>query len=238
MALTKVQPPVTAISEMESGTTNLLIVSPGGDFDLNVGGVDVADISSTQFTLDDLVTLIAKKLTTEVVTLATTAGADGVIKTDATKMQAGTTDLSPLEILMNSVARMTFQTDGKIGLTTVGTAAGELVDKNYVDVGDAGSATITNTLTTIGASSLVGTGGTLLFKWGIIAGAGNPTNVVFASAFPNALFNVQITPEDAGTSTSDGWASTTSRSVTGFSIIPASRGGAYSGNWNWFAIGN
>ena len=238
MALTKVQPPVTAISEMEFGTTNIEITSTGGPIDVNVAGLDVVDLTSTTITVDDLVTLIAKKLTTEVVTVATAAGADGVIKTDATKMQAGTTDLSPLEILMNNVAQMTFQTSGKVGLTVVGTAAGELIDKNYVDVGDAASATVTNTLTTIGASSLAGTGGTLLLKWGVIAGAGNPTPVVFASAFPNALFNVQITPEDAGTPNSDGWASTTSRSVTGFDITPASRGGAYTGNWNWFAIGN
>jgi hypothetical protein len=220
------------------GTTNVEILSSGGDIDVNVGGADVIDLSSTEITVDDLITLIAKKLTTEVMTVATTAGADGVVKTDATKMQVGSTDASPLEILVNNIARMTVGTDGKVALATVGTASDELIDKDYVDTGDASAATITNTLTTIGASSLDDGTGVLLLKWGVIAGAGTPTPVTFAIAFPNALFTVFLTPEDAGTANSDGWANTTARSVTGFDIIPAGRGGAYTGNWNWFAIGN
>ncbi len=237
MPLTKAQPPVTAISEMEFGTTNVEITSTGGPIDVNVTGLDVLDLTSTVITVDDLVTLIAKKLTTEVVTVATAAGADGIIQTDATKMQAGTTDLSALEILMNNVARMTFQTDGKVGLTTVGTAAGELIDKNYVDTGDAGAAVITNTAATIGQSGLDDGTNEVILKWGIIAGVGNPTTVTFASAYPNALFVVVLTPQDAGTANSDGWANTTNRSTTGFDIIPAGRGGAFTGNWDWIAIG-
>lgn len=237
MPLTKAQPPVTAISEMIFGTTNVEILSSGGDIDVNVGGADVIDLSSTEITVDDLITLIAKKLTTEVLTVATVAGSDGVVQTDATKMQVGTTDATPLQILSNNIARMTVNADGKVDLAVLGTAGNQLVDRNYVDTGDAASASITNTLTTIGGASFDDGTGVLILKWGVIAGAGTPTPVVFAAPFPSALFNVQLCPEDAGTANSDGWANTTARSVTGFDIIPAGRGAAYVGNWNWLAIG-
>lgn len=237
MPLTKAQPPVTAINELIFGTTNVDIPSAGADIDVNVAGVDVADISSTVYTIDDLVTLVARKLTAEVITIATSGGSDGILQTDATKMQVGTTDSTPLEVLMNNIARLTVQTDGKIALATVGTAADELIDKNYVDAGDASAAVITNTAATIGQSGLDDGTNEVILKWGIIAGAGTPTTVTFASAYPNALFVVVLTPQDAGTANSDGWFNTTNRSVTGFDIIPAGRGGAFTGNWDWIAIG-
>lgn len=237
MALTKVQPPVTAISEMESGTTDLKILSAGGDFDLNVAGVDVADISSTVFTIDDLVELVARKLTAEAITLATSGGAAGTVETDANKLEIGTTTLNPVDLVMNSISSLVLEVDQKVTLGTVGTDPTDLIDKNYVDTADALAAVITNTAATIGQSGLDDGTNEVIIKWGVIAGAGNPTTVTFAQAYPNALFVVVLTPEDAGTAKSDGWANTTNRSVTAFDIVPADRGGAYAGNWNWIAIG-
>lgn len=237
MALTKARPPATAISNMAFGTTQIDIPNAGGDIDIDVASANVIDLGSTTITVDDLVSLIVKNITTEIVTLSTAAGSDGIVQTNATEMEVGTTDLTPLELMVNSIPQLTIATDGKVTLGTVGTAASHLVDKDYVDTQIASGAANTATVATNGQLIVQATPNDIILKWGQKTGTGSRT-ITFAddtAAYPNACFIAMGQPINAGTASSDGWYSSTSISTTGFTWTDSR--GNFSNNVQWWAVG-
>lgn len=194
MALTKVSPPVTAISKLDNTTTVIDIPTAASDIDIDVAGLDVLDIGQTTITLDDLVTLVGKNVLTELIAIKTTAGAEGVVDTDATKMRVGTTTLDPLEILTNAIPRMTVAATGAVALGVTGVNADELVDKNYVDTSSPNLSVALADLiaanTTTGSVQVPNsTGNDLIFNWGLTASISSTSEVVtFDTPFPNAIF--------------------------------------------------
>lgn len=194
MALTKVRPPVTAISKLENTTTVVNIPTAAADIDIDVAGLDVLDIGQTEITVDDLVTLISKNILTELMAIKTAAGAEGVVNTNATEMKVGTTTLDPLEILTNNIPRMTVAATGAVTLDIVGANGDELVDKDYVDTSSpASSVALANLIaanTTTGSVQIPNsTGNDLIINWGQTASIASTSEVVtFDTPFPNAIF--------------------------------------------------
>lgn len=196
MALTKVRSPVTDISLLSLGTTDIEIESAGGPIDINVAGNDIVDYTSTTVIYDPAIAVTAKDFNTEVITVDTTAGANAVFQTTATEASIETTTAHPLELGANSTLGMTIETDGKTTLEVEGTAIGHLVTKAYVD-----AAISTNVLTLANVvvndvinGSLVlpnSTGNDLILNWGVtasIAGIGSPVTVTFDTAFSSSFF--------------------------------------------------
>ncbi|MHC5059315.1 MAG: hypothetical protein ACYTKD_32070 [Planctomycetota bacterium] len=109
MALTKVKALVSEISLLANTTTTIDIPSAAGNIDINVAGLNVIDLAGTTITVDDLVTLIANKITSEEIDLSTVSGAAGTMVTDATKMQVGTTSAHTTEIIANALPALTAQ---------------------------------------------------------------------------------------------------------------------------------
>ena len=197
MALTKVRPPVTDISSMGFGTTVVDIPSTGADIDLDVAGLDVIDFGSTTITIDDLVTLIAKKITGESIDLATSGGATGHLETDATTLELISTGLFQTILGANSNQNLILATDGRVALDTTGNLDGQLVDKAYVDTAITGSGSIpTGKLATKGHVRFTTTVGDLIINWGQepnIFDGGNAI-VTFDLPFPNAIYTAFVTP--------------------------------------------
>lgn len=236
MALTKVKVIVAEIAAITNGTSTIDIPSAGGDIDVNISGADVIDIAETSITIDDLVALVVQNISSEIITLSTTAGSDGVVQTTATEMQVGTTDTTDLDLMVNSVPVMSLDSTGKVTLNTTGTLGDQLIDKDYVDAATPGAATTTSA--TSGQLLIPTSGDDIIIKWGVKSGTGTRI-VTFAdetAAFPSALYTVVATPQNTGAANSDGWWGVESLSVTGFTWNSANRGG-YSGNVNWLAIG-
>jgi hypothetical protein len=194
MALTKVQALVAEISLLANGTSTIDIPTAGADIDINVAGANVIDLGTTTITVDDLVTLVANKITSEEIDLSTVSGAAGTMVTDATKMQVGTTSAHNLELMANSVAGLALQTSGKVTLGTVGTALDDLVDKNYVDnlISSGGGAIVpadlVTTLATKGSITIPNsTGNDLIINWGQSSTLNNASEVqTYQTAFTTA----------------------------------------------------
>ncbi len=194
MALTKVRPPVTAISKLDNTTTVIDIPSAASDIDIDVAGLDVLDIGQTTITLDDLVTLAAKNVLSELMAIKTSGGAEGVVQTDASKMEVGTTTLDPLEIITNDIPRLTVAATGKIALGVPGTDGNQLIDKDYVDSSAPSLAVLladmAGVTSTTGSLKLPNsTGNDIILNWGQTASIASTSEVVtFDEAFPNAIF--------------------------------------------------
>lgn len=239
MALTKVRLPVADIGAISSGTTDVTILSVGGDIDINVAGVDALDITSTTATVGSALTLVSSNITTEDISLSTAGGASGELLTSLSSMTLQTTTAHPTIIGANSTTGLTVETDGKVTLGVVGTLAAQLVDKNYIDTQLAtkiASADTTATLATTGEIVLPNsTGNDLIVKWGQSAGTGD-RSITFGSAFPNAVFTAFAAPTNTGSPNSDGWWSIDSLSTTGFTFNVANKG-SYAGVVYWMVIG-
>lgn len=196
MPLTTVRSPVTDIDQMSFGTTSVIIPSSGGPINVVVTGLSVLDFtSSTAIDVDDLVTLTANVFDTEVITLATSGGAEGDVHTEATLMSVGTTTGHPLELIANAITGLTIATDGKVELDIDGTAANHLIDKGYVDNLITTQASATQSSTghiTIPVSS----GNDIIVNWGTEGALVDGGNVVvtFEEAFPNAIYVAFVTP--------------------------------------------
>ena len=84
--------------------------------------------------------------------------------------------------------------------------------------------------------------GGLILQWGTISATSSNPTVTFTSAgniaFPNAIFNVQVTrqhsPSSPG-STFGYWVSTSGLSQTGFTIV---NNDGHTWSYNWMALGN
>lgn len=194
MALTRVRSPITAIDEMSFGTTSIVIPSTGGPIDIDVTGLNVMDMTSTTVDVDDLVTLTANLFATEVVTLATSGGAEGTIFTDATTMTLGTTTPHVTNIQADGVVGLTALVTGQVALGTVGSGVDRLVDKDYVDTADALALSLSNITATIASTGSItipnSTGNDLIINWGKNGSVANNTNTVvtFDTAFTSAQF--------------------------------------------------
>jgi hypothetical protein len=236
MALTKARPPVTEISEMANGTTDVTISSAGGPIDIDVAGSDFMDIGPTNILVDPAVELEADDIMTEDIAIQTTSGAEGVVRTEAAKMEIGTTNSNPVELLMNDTPSLTLETDGKVTLGTQGTDPTDLVDKSYVDAQAA--VELVTTLAATGQVALPNsTGDDLIIKWGSESGTGNRT-VTFGTAFPNAIFVVFCQPQGTVAAASDGWWRVHTVSTTGFTFNAAAAPGAsFTDDIYWLAIG-
>jgi hypothetical protein len=234
MALTKVRAIVADISLLSNGTTQIDIPSAGGDVDIDIGGAAAVDISATEFTIDDALTLIANLMTGENITLATGAGATVVLKTTGTEASLITSSAHALDLGANSVTGLTVETDGKVTLPVAGTASDQVMDKAYIDAGDVAAGQATVTATADGSATIPGDTD-LIIKWGTATGTGDRTET-FGVAFPNAIFTVVATPQSTGSATSDGWNGVESIATTGFNWNTANRG-SYTGAVGWIAIG-
>jgi hypothetical protein len=238
MALTKVSALVSEISKLLFGTTKVEIASSGGPIDIDVAGINVVDITTTEVTLDALVTLITDKIISETILIGTPAGADARLATSATETKMGGTTSFPVEILQNNIPRLTIGTDGKITLDIQGTATNQLIDKAYVDAAAPDPNTVT--VATNGQIIFPNPGGDdIIVKWGVKTGSGSRT-ITFAddtAAFPNAISTVLATPQNTGSANSDGWWGVESLATTGFVFNSANRG-SYGGSVNWIAIGS
>ena len=62
MALTKARPPVTEISEMADGDTQIVLTDATPSIDIDVNGANAVDISSSAVTVDPAFSLIATTL--------------------------------------------------------------------------------------------------------------------------------------------------------------------------------
>lgn len=222
MALTKARPPVTAISEMLNGTTNVDIPTAGSAIDVNVTGVDVADISSTQFGIDDAIEFIARTLTGESISLATTSGAEATLETNASNATLQTTSLHNLILGANSLSNLILGTDGRVTLATEGNQNNHLVSKLYVDdiAGDLPSITddIDATLASEGHLSFPTNAGNIIINWGTVNGDNDSLiAVTFDEAFPNAGLAAVATRVSAATSL-DRTVNVSSLSTTGMDI--------------------
>lgn len=194
MALTKVKPPVTAISKLDNTTTKIDIPTAAGDIDIDVAGLQVLTIGQTVITVDDLVTLTAKNVLSELLKVQTTSGAQGVVQTNASEMEVGTSSLHALELLTNNIPRMTVAATGAVALGVVGTNGNELIDKNYVDTSAPSLAVLLASM--VGVTATNGslkipnsTGNDLILNWGQTASIASSSEVVtFDTAFPNAIF--------------------------------------------------
>lgn len=194
MALTKVRPPVTEISELANGTTIIDIPTSASDIDVDVAGLDVIDLGQTTITVDDLVTMTVKNVIGEILTLATSGGAAGILQTDANKLEIGTTSTDPVEIISDNVARLTVQAGGPVTLGSQGVADTDLINKLYVDT-SASSLTVLladmiSANTTTGSIVIPNsTGNDLIINWGQTASIASTSEVVtFDTEFPNAIF--------------------------------------------------
>lgn len=196
MALTKVRSPVTNIDLMSFGATDITITSTGGPIDVNVAGNDIVDYTSSTAIFDPAVTVTAKDLETEVLTVDTTAGANAVFQTTGTEASIETTTAHPLELGANSILGMSIETDGKTTLEVEGTAIGHLVTKAYVD---AATSSAVLTLANVVVNNVINgslvlpnsTGNDLILNWGVtasVAGIGNPVTVTFDTAFSSAFY--------------------------------------------------
>lgn len=193
MALTKVRPPVTDISIIDNGTTEVNIPTAGADIDINVAGANVMDISSTTVLIDPLVTLDADNIAGEQVLLATTSGAALTFETQALLARLLTTSAHPLELGANNITALTVDTAGKVELDVEGTAVNHLVTKSYID-GLAGGAISTTdvvaTLTSDGSVTLPTDSGDLIINWGTngVVGDGAVVTKTFDTPFTTAFF--------------------------------------------------
>jgi len=237
MALTKVRVPVASISKIDSGTSNVNIASAGADITNTVAGTLISTTSPTGVVYPATMRVTTPLITSEDVTLATTAGATARVKTTATKLQVGTTSAHVTELLANAIVALTLETGGKVQLPVEGTAANHLVTKAYVDAAAASASAITATLATTGTISIPNSTGTnFIIKWGVTNGSGVLTQVTFAAAFPNAIFVALAVPLHNSTANSDGWFGVYNKLTTGFQINQANRGGS-TYPWQWVALG-
>ncbi len=236
MALTKVRSPITDISEMGFGTTTVVIASAGGPIDIDVTGLDVVDMTSTTIDVDDLVTVTANLFDTEVITLATSGGAEGIVETQATLMSVQTTTAHPLELGANSITGLTIAIDGKVELDVVGTATDHLVDKNYVDVADALSSQLSDTTGNMVTNGSIvipnSTGSDLIINWGQTASIVGTLNVTFDTAFTSAGFMGLATRQ--GDSSQEATALVGAVSTTSMNVHNSGSG---STPVNWIALG-
>ena len=236
MPLTKVRPPVTAISIIDSGTTKAEILNAGGDIDIDVGGVNVMDLTSTTATV--AVTLAADAITGEQILLSTQSGAGLTFETQATLARLLTTTAHPLELGANNITGLTIATDGKVELDVEGTSATHLVTKSYVDTQTAAVVTETDFNHTQAATGHLdiptSTGTNLVLNWGVNGVVPNnaDTVVTFDKAFPNAFFGGLVTPTTRANhdGTMEVFANTLS-TMTVHSSLDKSSG------FFWFAIG-
>ena len=239
MALTKVRPPVTDISLLSNGTTQINIPTAGADVDVNVAGANVIDLGSTAITIDDLVTLVVQNVLSEIVTLETAAGAEGVVQTDATKMQIGATTLDPLEIITNNIARLTVASSGAVVLGVQGANPTELIDKAYVDGAAPAASVALADLVVVNAttgSAVIpnSTGNDLIFNWGINPSVLNNSNTVvtFNQAYTSAFFVGFAQPTTSDNH--DGTMEVFANSLTTMTIHSSLD---HSSAFNWFSIG-
>ncbi len=240
MPLTKARPPVTAISQLINGTTDINIATAGGNIDVNVNGLDVVDLASTTITIDDLVTLVANTITGETLTQSTSGGATMRARTTASQGELETTSNHPVVLGANSTDALTLRTDGEVTLANVGTLAASLVDKNYVDtqVGNQVAASdITANQTATGSLSIpTSTGNDMILNWGITAslskGSG-ATAQTFDTAYPNAVFSI-VTARINSSVGAEASANVNNVSLTGFDFIPTYTAASQA---YWLAIG-
>ena len=238
MALTKVRSPVTDISLMSLGTTDITIASAGGPIDIDVAGNNIVDYTSTTAIFDPTVTVTAKDLETEVLTVDTSAGANAVLQTTGTEGSLETTTAHPLELGANSILGMTIETDGKTTLEVEGTAIGHLVTKAYVDnaattnsiqLSDMVSNSVINGSVQIHNSS----GNDLILNWGVTASITGLLSVVFDTAFVSSFFAGGATRQIASTG-ADATANINNTSTTGMDVINT---GSATSPVHWWAIG-
>ncbi len=239
MALTKVRVPVADISLLSNGTTQIDIPTAAADVDVDVAGVDVIDLGQTTITIDDLVTLVVQNVLSEIVTLETAGGAEGIVQTEAARMQVGATTLDPLEIITNNIARLTVAAAGTIVLGTVGVNPTELIDKAYVDGASPAASVALADVVVVNAttgSAIIpnSTGNDLIFNWGTNPLVFNNSNTVvtFDKAFDNAFFVgfAQPTTSDNHDGTMEVFANTLTTMTIHSSLD-------HSSAFSWFSIG-
>lgn len=242
MALTKVQALVAEISLLANGTTTIDIPTAAADINVDVAGLNVIDLGSTTITVDDLVTLVANKITSEEIDLSTVSGAAGTMVTDATKMQVGTTSTHATELIANALPVLTAQTTGKVTLATVGTALDDLVDKNYVDnlISGVGGAVVPADIVSVQArpgylqipTSL---GVDLIINWGRTGALKNACETVtFSKAFPNG-FLIGSANRNETTASNEAAAHASTGTLTTMKVCQSGKGSTVA--CDWIAIG-
>ena len=243
MTLTKARPPVTDIDTLENGTTIATIPVADGAIDIDVAGTNAVDITSSLFTVDDAVTLVANTMTGEDISLSTAAGASGQAITNATDMKVGTTSLHPIEILMNSVAALTVTTAGRVALNTVGTANNELVDKEYVDTAVSGAATLPSISTsgTEGSLTIPTTGNDFVINWGQITGLpiqGTGSTTFHTPYTSGTVYSIVFTIINTGQGFKANGDQISNTSLTGFDVVHSGGEGSLNDDGYWIAIGS
>ena len=89
-----------------------------------------------------------------------------------------------------------------------------------------------------GQTFLPGLTSSMIMKWGVTAATNSNQDIVFATEFPNNLYQVQLTPYRATSSpgsTFGFWVSTAGFSKAGFTIVNNS---GHTFAWFWTAIGD
>ena len=238
MALTKVRPPVSDISEISFTTSSVVIPSAGGDINIDVAGVNIMDLSSTTVLVDPAITLEAELFSGEQILLDTVAGAGITFETQGALARLLTTTAHPLELGANSITGLTIATDGKVELDVDGTAANHLVDKDYVDTqvatATAGSDFDFNALTNGSFTVPNDTVTPWIINWGVSPSISNTaTAVTFNKAFPNAAF-VGIACRQNGTSSLESAAHVNTLTTTGMNVVNS---GGTSSPVGYIAIG-
>lgn len=244
MPLTKARDPVLTVNNLSNGTTSITIPVVDSDLDINVGGVDAVDISSTQFTLGSALTMIAALFSGESISLATSGGASGRVRTQAGDMQVQSTTSHDLILGANSQSNLTCEVNGETTLGTTGTVGTSLVDKDYVDTqisaatGAANAATLaaegTITFPTDQASDFI-------VKWGkvVSSGAGVTNVVTYATAFPNATLGVFMQNLNSGQGTmTNNVQVVNAPTAASFSYFHPAGSGSLNFNNFWVAIGH
>jgi hypothetical protein len=238
MALTKVRQPVADINNVSFGTSELTITSSGGPIDVNIGGVAALDITATTMTVGTALTLISALITGESIQLATGAGAEADILTDATDLTIQTTSAHPTIIGANSLTGLTVETDGQVTLAVVGDASAQLIDKNYVDTAVALLPALSAMVfaQTSPGSLLIpnSTGDDFVLNWGITASISNTqAAVTFDTAFPNAVFGGIACRQNA-TASLESSAHVNNVTTSGMNVVNS---GGTSSPVFWIAIG-
>jgi hypothetical protein len=238
MALTKVRLPVADIGAISDGTTDITILSTGGDIDMNVAGVNVLDLTSTDVTIGTGLTLVTETITGETVNLATAAGASATLRTTLSQAELETTSAHPLVLGANSTDGLTIGTDGRVSLGVVGSLAGQLINKDYVDTAVAalpGNSDFVFSATTPGSLRIPTDGANdFILNWGITAFLSEAKETVtFDTAYPNAMLGGMATRITGNSSRQDA-AHVNPLSTTQMEVLQT---GGNSSQVFWFAYG-
>jgi hypothetical protein len=238
MALTKARLPVVEVHTMDFGTTTVDIPTTSGPIDINIAGHDNLDLTTTTAIFDDLVTVTANNLVTELVTIAESGGVTAHLQAHATNAHVGTTSAHPFIVFANGLAALSLATDATVALGAEGTGPTHLVTKGYVDTADA----LGSVLSDIVVNNVINgslqlpnsTGNDLILNWGVTATISNTqTAVTFDTAFTTTAF-VGFATRQNGTSSLESAAHINNLTTTGMNVVNS---GGTTSPVGWWAIG-